>query len=425
MNHTLCDKHFFGVRGDRLGVGYRLSAFPADIHYWNREAGSEDRERLLGFLNGRELVAGEEWSFSLPDGVVDGLSSNMMLKMRTREGFLDFLFHGYEVYETVSGFGLLSIQVQVIKESVQVKRIFRGCRKEFGPYTKYTVAYKVRIWLKNPVRDLTDKELESPFYYDLLDFRSEEGMSFARAFKAVLMRPGQLLCNKERCFIMKLPRDLESAEVIFREEFMNARKLELESLALLGKDFAPSSEDRVALEETVPRTYFYCYGGDMFTWDSLCSPNPRHRAFVRMRLPLLEKGPHLFVKNCRRGLEVMQLCVDRWIQAGVADSVSCKFGCFEFQTYANESLKKQGGVNIDAGTVLRDTMDFCEMMIKFLKAAVNFVESLGGGDRHGAPLTESLTKLVLNAVRLDPVAYSSHENAAVARLAAFYVNGEY
>lgn len=44
---------------------------------------------------------------------------------------------------------------------------------------------------------------------------------------------------------------------------------------------------------------------------------------------------------------------------------------------------------------------------------------------HGAPLKDPLENLALDSVKLDPLAYCNHENAPVARLAAFYVNGKY
>ncbi len=409
MNRIVCDNYFFKNPRDRLGLGYRLCSFSGDIHYWNGAASAEERECLLHFLDGGGVIACEVCEYWLPDNVVNSLSMELMHKARTKEGFLDFIFGGYKDFSSFAGFGLLDVRVQVLQDSVQVLRIFRGCRKDVGRYTKYTLSYKVRFRLEKPVKDLTDAELVAPFRYEPLCRDVDGERCWAQAFKAVLQRPGRLFCSKQDMFITQLPLDTDGAEEIFKAEFLKRGSLDLTMLAKFGKDFALSPDDRKNLEETEGCISFYCYNGKMFTWDILGSSVARRGAHTKFRLPLIEKGPHLYVKNCRKGIEVMDAHIKKWQAAGRAESVNFKFGCFQWETIARGNLQ--------------ELVDYCQVMIRYLKGTANFVEYLR--DDGSCPLKERLMDVVLEQVKLDPLTYCDHFDPAVSRLATYLVNGEY
>lgn len=407
MNHIVCDYSFFRRSVDRLGVGQRLCSFSGDIHYWNSVAGREEREELLNFLSGKVMEREEECAFSLLDKAIDRLSN-----LHMKDVFLSYAFSDYKWYSCLSGFGLIPIQVQVIRESVRVKRIFRGCRKDFGPYTKYTVSYRVRIHLADPIKDLTDQELMEPFKYDYLDFRKDGLHSWARAIKAVAQRPGRLFCSRKENFIVLLPQDLSEAERIFRLEFLKNKSFELSDVVMYGQCFAKSQEDCRNLAELGNKVPFFYYGGKMMTWDILGVPYTAHRSpSVKVRVPLLERGPHLFVKNCRRGLEVMGTCMDRWQKQGAIDKVSCKFGCFEVESFYSKNVS--------------DSVEFVAQTIKFLSSAVNFVEFLMGNPVDSRSLREKLADMILEKVQLAPLDYCENPDSTISRLANFYVNGGY
>jgi len=438
MENVICKERFFEDRPDRVGLGYRLVSFSSDVRYWNRDANPAECQEFLDFLNGNSREECLRLHFIIPDSALECCSPDFRNKMQNVDSFLDYVFRGYETYNTFAGNLDYPMWVQVDKESVKVHKVYRGHRQDLGEYLKYEVSFSAQYRLSKPVGDLTCEEIANHYQYGYL-FCDPREYRWCKALKAVLQYPGRIFCSYKDHFISWLPQSSEDAEKIFLGEFRHYEILGFDELVKYGGIFGPSENDRKALVNLSQKVVFYKEDTKLVAWDSFGNKLSNGWGMVKVRIPLVEKRPDLFVKNCRKGAQFMGEYAE---QCRVADEVKPAeygTGCFHYSSFVSMGslqnrfeamgaavpphlLKKP---QVTPEIARTHVIEYTACCADYITAVANFVEFLMEKGDRSCDFSQKLAKHVMDCVKLDPLQYIDYEDGAVSRLARFYVNGEY
>lgn len=416
---VLCSASLFRRAVGGPKVLCHLVPFSLDFETWRRQEVAQDRETLLRFLDGNEVVCDKNFvEFILPNrgrdipGYSEGDSDGMLL---------DFLFFNNADFQVVSNVNDLDITVKIVPGSGRIIKVFEGHTQRYGDYRKIVVGFSTKVRLCKAVRDISPSSLAKYFWINSSGKADVAGKNI-RALKAYIKDVDGIYVSKLEAFIAPAPQSLEDRVDVIKSELAAECSSELVRLIKLGVEFADSADARRVLTEGLKRFNLPVHGGLYIILGTFGGLESRY-AGALFRLPRTELAPWLFVEHVRAGITACENLVSKWIADGRFGDATIQIGNFHMGTIGAKSKQ------ISQTEILGRAVDFFNFVIKFLGAVADLVELFMGDSSNVAQngskaIRVNIGNVVQEKVKLSPADYMDSSVEAVRDLARLYVVGE-
>lgn len=217
-----------------LNLDYSL--IDKGLGFWTREADYKLCETLGRFLSGeRFLCECNTFEFVIPCGYG--------IKIKDDETLVNYIFKDNPFVSFVYG-PRFTIDVELLRESIRVLKIYNGRNGYLGQYRKFTLGFSTLVQMRHPVPDLSREQIANGYGICGKD-RDDSEQRLHCALKAITQNYGALYCGQSGKFITYQPKSMDDMERAMLNDVELSLDLTYATLLKYAKILADPKEQKL------------------------------------------------------------------------------------------------------------------------------------------------------------------------------------